>query len=245
MRRFYINPQSISENLAILSPDESRHIATVLRLQAGAAIELFDGTGFVYQGLILTTSPKRITVEILSRYSEEEDGVPKLFLFQSLLKGKKMDLLVQKATELGVHSFCPVQSKYNENHGNQPRQLDRWQRIMLEACKQCKRAQHMTIEPVSFLEDIDVSAFEQPLVLWEEEHATFLDATFVTYEGPMALLVGPEGGFHENEIDVAIKKGFKPVSLGQRILRSETAALSAMAILQFLSGALSHVRKHD
>ena len=85
----------------------------------------------------------------------------------------------------------------------------------------------------------------QPLVLWEGEHSTFLDATHVSFTGPMALLVGPEGGFHDTEVQAAVDKGFKPVSLGPRILRSETAALSAMAILQFLSGALSHARKQD
>ena len=101
----------------------------------------------------------------------------------------------------------------------------------------------MVIEPVSFLDDINVSQFEQPLVLWEGEQSTFLDATLVSYTGPMAFLVGPEGGFHESEIKEAIDKGFKAVSLGPRILRSETASISTMAILQFLSGALSHVRK--
>ena len=241
MRRFYIDPQSISESLAILSPEESRHITTVLRLQAGTAIELFDGTGFVYQGLILTATPKRITVEILSQYSENKDGAPQLFLFQSLLKGKKMDFLIQKATELGVHSFSPIQSRYNENRGNLPRQADRWQRIMLEACKQCKRAQPMIIEPVSSLDDIDVTDFEQPLILWEGEKSTRLDATMISYDIPMALFIGPEGGFHEDEITTAKTKGFKPVSLGSRILRSETAALSTIAIMQYLSGALSPV----
>lgn len=242
MRRFFVDPHSISEDLAILSPDESRHIATVLRLQAGTAIELFDGTGFVYQGLILTASPKRITVELLSRYSDNDDAAPQLFLFQSLLKGKKMDFLVQKATELGVHSFCPVRSKYSENHGNLPRQADRWQRIMLEACKQCKRAHPMLIEPILTLEDIDGSPFEQPLVLWEEEKSTRLDATMISYDGPMSLLIGPEGGFQEEEINRLKEKNFTPVSLGTRILRSETAALSSIAILQFLSGSLSPVR---
>ena len=243
MRRFYINPQSISDGLAILSPDESRHVATVLRLEAGAAIELFDGTGYVYQGLILTTTPKRITVEILSRYQEVEADAPQLFLFQSILKGKKMDLLVQKATELGVHSFSPVRSKYTENHGNLDRQVERWQRIMLESCKQCKRALPMTIEPVTTLDEINISAFKKPLVLWENEKTSHLDGTMVTYDGPMALFVGPEGGFHESEIDAAVVKGFTPVSLGPRILRSETAALTAIAIIQFLSGALITVPK--
>lgn len=239
MRRFYIHPGSIAENLAILSPEESRHIATVLRLEAGTAIELFDGTGFVYQGLILTISPKRITVEILSRYREEEDETPQLFLFQSILKGKKMDFLIQKATELGVHSFTPITSRYNENHGNLPRQTERWQRIMFESCKQCKRALPMTIAPVTALEDIDIAPFEHPLVLWEGEKSVFLDATAVSFDRPMALLVGPEGGFHADEIKMAVEKGFKPVSLGRRILRAETAAICAISILQFLCGALS------
>lgn len=242
MRRFFVDPQSISENLAILSPEESRHIAIVLRLRAGTAIELFDGTGLVYQGLILTVSPKRITVEILSQYREQGESSPQLFLFQSLLKGKKMDFLIQKATELGVHSFCPVHSTYSENHGNPTRQADRWQRIMLEACKQCNRASPMRIEPISNLEEIELSPFEQPLVLWEGERAIRLDATLISYDGPMALFIGPEGGFHENEINMARDLGFKPVSIGPRILRAETAALSAIAIMQFLSGALSPVR---
>lgn len=242
MRRFFVDTRSISGNLAILSADESRHMATVLRLQAGTGIELFDGTGSVYQGLILTASPQRITVEILSRYSEQGHGTPQLFLFQSLLKGKKMDFLIQKAAELGVHSFHPIRTRYSENHGNLPRQADRWQRIMLEACKQCHRANPMSIAPTSSLEDINLSPFAQPLVLWEGEKTTCLDATLLSSDGPMAIFIGPEGGFHENEISLARDLGFQPVSIGPRILRAETAALSAIAIMQFLSGALSPVR---
>ena len=101
----------------------------------------------------------------------------------------------------------------------------------------------MIIEPVSSLEDIDVTDFEQPLVLWEGEKVTPLDATMITYDTPMALFIGPEGGFHKHEITKAKTKGFKPVSLGSRILRSETAALSTIAIMQYLSGALSPVRE--
>lgn len=243
MRRFFVHPKSISDNLAILSAEESRHVATVLRLEAGTAVELFDGTGYIYQGLILTTTPKRITVEIVSRYQEVESDTPQLFLFQSILKGKKMDFLIQKATELGVNSFCPIHSQYNENLGNLQRQIERWKRIMLESCKQCKRAIPMHIEDVATIEELDLSAFKQPLVLWEGEKTTFLDGTMVSYDSPMALLVGPEGGFHQNEIEKAVIQGFKPVSLGPRILRSETAALSSIAILQFLSGGLNIIPK--
>jgi 16S rRNA (uracil1498-N3)-methyltransferase len=100
----------------------------------------------------------------------------------------------------------------------------------------------MLIEPILTLEDIDVSAFEQPLVLWEGEKSTRLDATMISYDGPMSLLIGPEGGFQEEEINRLKEKNFTPVSLGTRILRSETAALSSIAILQFLSGSLSPVR---
>jgi 16S rRNA (uracil1498-N3)-methyltransferase len=100
----------------------------------------------------------------------------------------------------------------------------------------------MNIKPVSRLENIDVTGFEQPLVLWEGEKSTRLDATMISYDTPMALFIGPEGGFHEDEITTAKTKGFQPVSLGSRILRSETAALSTIAIVQYLSGALSPVR---
>jgi len=241
MRRFFVEPRSISQNLAILSPEESRHVAMVLRLKAGAAVELFDGTGLVYQGLILTASPKRITIEILSRYRESGDRAVRLFLFQGMLKGKKMDFLVQKATELGVHAFCPVPTRYSENHGNLARQVERWRRIMLEACKQSRRAHPMAIEPVLSLEDMTVSGFDRCLMLWESEQTSGIDATHVSYEGPMALLVGPEGGFHEDDVGVATAKGFRTVSFGPRVLRAETAALSAIAILQFLGGALSPV----
>lgn len=236
MRRFYIAPEAISDNLAILPPSESRHATAVLRLQPGTAVELFDGTGQIYQGLIRTADPKRLTVEIISRSSQEKNDAPLLFVFQSLLKGQKMDFLVQKATELGVHAFIPVQTKYIENRGNIARQAERWQRIMMEACKQCRRSRPMRIEPVTRLDDIDAAPFQQRLVLWEGEKAASLDRDMVAGREQTALFIGPEGGFHEDEITLAREKGFRPVSLGSRILRAETAALSGMAIIQFLSG---------
>lgn len=239
MRRFFIDQQSINENLAILSPEESRHVATVLRLHPGDALELFDGTGCVYQGQILTVAPTRITVEILSKYCETGESAPPLYLFQGLLKGKKMDFLVQKATELGVHTFSPVLTRYSTNRANHERQQDRWKRIMLESCKQCKRTIPMNIDPVLPLEAIDADNTTSRLLLWEGERSTRIDATLVRYDSPMVLFTGPEGGFHPDEITLARKRGFTPVSLGSRILRSETATLSCIAILQFLSGALS------
>lgn len=240
MRRFFVEPQAISANQATLSPAESRHLTTVLRLQPGDGVELFDGTGAVYQGEIQSACADRITVAIHSRFLEDSyQKLPQLIFFQSLLKGKKMDFLVQKATELGVHTFCPVNSRYSENRGNPARQIERWQRIMLEACKQCKRAYPMQIAAVSPLDRLDLSSFTNPLLLWEREGTQGLNAAITEHNGPIALLTGPEGGFSEDEIKLLRKQGCIPVSLGPLILRAETAALSAIAVLQYLGGALS------
>ncbi|GAB4339178.1 MAG: 16S rRNA (uracil(1498)-N(3))-methyltransferase [Desulfobulbaceae bacterium] len=239
MRRFFVDPEAISDDLAILSPEESRHIATVLRLRSGTPVELFDTTGFVYQGLILTISPRKVTVEILSRYSAARDGAPRLILLQSLLKGKKMDFLVQKATELGVHAFRPVLTRYSENRGNPKRQHERWRRIMLEACKQCRRTRPMRIEEVVPFADLDLAEYRKTILPWEEEKTTRLDAGHIDYEGSTAILVGPEGGFHTEEVEQALSRGAVAVSLGSRILRAETAALTCVAILQFLGGGLA------
>lgn len=239
MRRFFIAPQSISAKQIILSPEESHHVTSVLRLEKGNAIELFDGTGTVYRGVILTVSPDRTTVEIVSRSTETQEEFTQLFLFQSMLKGKKMDFLVQKATELGVHAFCPVITRYSENRSNISRQADRWQRIMLEACKQSKRAHPMVVEPALPLDKIDLSRFAKPLLLFEGEKSTRLQADMIDPYSPTAVLIGPEGGFSAEEVELLERKGSIPVSLGHRILRAETAALSAVVIIQFLGGALT------
>jgi len=239
VRRFFIDPGSISAQRAVISAAESRHIATVLRLQPGACVELFDGTGTVYQGCLHSVTRQAVTVDILSRQQPAEEGVS-LTLAQGLLKGKKMDFLVQKATELGVRTFQPLQTRYCESKGERRGRRQRWQRIMLEACKQCKRPLPMEINPAAGLNHLDTSRFSCKIMLWEDEKSVPLPnvPTSTGRGDSICLLLGPEGGFHREEVEQARALGFQTVSLGRRTLRAETAALAAVAIVQFLAGNL-------
>ncbi len=238
MRRFFVDSGSISNNLATLSATESRHIISVLRMQSGDEVELFDSSGTVYTGFLDISSSKSVSVNITSRSQPPEENAPALFLYQSLLKGKKMDFLVQKCTELGVHSFLPVLTGFNENRGDNTRQTVRWKRIMLEACKQSKRTVPMHIQPALPLRDIDFTRFSTKLIFWEGESSFCLHDLSLTETNDICLVLGPEGGFHDDEISWAVSKGFQTVSLGPRILRAETASLAAIIILQFIRRVL-------
>lgn len=239
MRRFFASQNSLSGDTVHLSKAESYHISSVLRMQPGDLIELFDGSGIIYQGKLQNVSRDQVSVFILSRKKEQPVTAQPLYLFQGLLKGKKMDFLIQKATELGIHTFQPVITRYSENRGDPERQLQRWQRIMLESCKQCKRARPMNIHPIVGLDQIDVTPFSTKLLLWEEEDRMHLNSDLFRQQGPVCILLGPEGGFHNDEVEWAAKKKFQNVSLGQRILRAETATLTTIAVVQFLLGGLS------
>jgi 16S rRNA (uracil1498-N3)-methyltransferase len=238
MRRFLVDPRSIAGTLATLSTGEAHHIAAVLRLQPGIPVELIDGQGLVYEGRLETVDRAKVTVRLLSRQQESIDAAPPLILLQALLKGKKMDVIVQKATELGVHTLQPLLTRFSEGRGNPARQVERWQRIMVEACKQCRRAQPMEIAPLTDLAGAALPEAGPRLLFWEGERTEALRPSLLAPPGPVCLLLGPEGGLHQQEADAARGQGFRPVSLGRRILRAETATLAAVAIVQFLTGGL-------
>ena len=177
-------------------------------------------------------------VRVVARSREPEPSRP-LFLAQAMLKGKKMDLLVQKATELGVHAFQPLLTRFCAKRKQGERQGKRWQRIMLEACKQCGRPLPMQIhEPVA-LDDFSPPARADLVLPWEDEQTRPLSRQLLQGNGPVCILIGPEGGFHPAEVDTARSLGFTTISLGPRILRAETAALTCTGIVPYLCGELS------
>ncbi|MGE4559272.1 MAG: 16S rRNA (uracil(1498)-N(3))-methyltransferase [Desulfobulbus sp.] len=238
MRRFYLPLQSLPADRIEISGQEARHMAMVLRLQPGQQVEFFDGQGTVLTAVLRSADKHRVVADIVGvRHEDAQEQAP-LTLAQCLLKGKKMDLLVQKATELGVRTFLPLVSRYCENRGDRD-PVERWQRIMIEACKQCHRATPMEIAPVTLIEEADCTPYAHRLVAWEAEQAAPLPTGFVDHPGSICLLLGPEGGLHGSEIAALEQRGFVPFSLGPRILRGETAALAAVSIVQYLSGALS------
>ncbi|WP_339136254.1 MAG: 16S rRNA (uracil(1498)-N(3))-methyltransferase [Candidatus Electrothrix sp. GW3-4] len=239
MRRFFYDPgvQEIEEEILITGP-EAHHIRNVLRMQVGHHAELFDGNGAVVSAEITRISAKEVVFQVLSRQDASNAGVP-LTLAQAVLKGKKMDLLVQKATELGVHTFVPVLTRYCEKSSRAGQQLERWQRIMLEACKQCRRPIPMQICAPLALHELPLPEEGHRIMPWENEAGTPFSALDLGNGQPVLVLIGPEGGFHPAEVGYAEEVGFSTVSLGPRILRAETAALAAVVLAQQGVGNLS------
>ncbi len=238
MRRFYLQHGAISADHIEITGAEARHITAVLRLKPGQIVEFFDGTGAIYSAVLKTTEKTLVTATVTSVHHDSCAGTFPLTLAQSLLKGKKMDFLIQKATELGVHTFLPLISKHCENHGDRQRQDERWQRIMIEACKQCRRSSPMHINPVTALYQADFSCYSHRLAAWEQETNTALPITLADTPGPVCLILGPEGGLHSEDLQILHQWRFTTFSLGSAILRGETAALAAMSIIQYLTGTL-------
>lgn len=254
MRRFYLPPECAAaltgEELTVEGP-QARHMALVVRLGTGERVEFFDGRGLVLQARLQQVGHNRIRALVTARHQEIRPSLPRLVLAQALLQGKKMDLLVQKANELGVHAMQPLVSRFCDRHGTSDAVLARWQRIVVESCKQCRRAVPMALGPVlppPPLIEADFSWAALRLVAHaadtknaekEGERPSGLCAEMLQGGAePICLVIGPEGGLHRDELALLQAQGFRSFSLGPRILRAETAALAAMAIIQHLSGAL-------
>ena len=239
MRRFFLPAGSRAGETITLTGAEARHMVQVLRLRPGQAVEFFDGRGGIVTADLTGCDQRLVTARVTGYRQEREASAAPLTLAQALLKGKKMDFLVQKATELGVHAFLPVVTRHCENRGDRDHQQERWQRIMIEACKQCHRAEPMRILPVTQLEGLDPGAWVHRLAAWEGERQAALPAALAP--APTGLFLGPEGGLHADDLYTLGALGFTTFSLGPRILRGETATLAAVAIVQHLTGSLQPV----
>ncbi len=250
MRRFFVNPDDISEKTAIITGREAHHLATVLRCETGQLVRLFDGKGRVYEASITSIDKKKVEASILSTIEKKTDTKVPLHVGQSLMKGKKTDTIIQKATELGVAGFHPFISRYSVSRSitgqKKSHRNERWAQITLEACKQSNRAIPMECAHLkSFDRLIDdasgLTEYDLKLIFWEEESRRTLESISDNIRSVKSVfaLIGPEGGFSRKEVDSALKAGFLSVTLGQRILRAETASLSAISILQYLMGNLN------
>jgi 16S rRNA (uracil1498-N3)-methyltransferase len=237
MRRFFIEPDQITDDHVVhLDREESLHITKVLRLHPGLAIELYDGTGFLYQATI-TEVGKTESVHIQSKQYFDRTQ-PTIILHTGLLKNKKMKLVLQKATELGVDEVQLLTSDNTCVAVPDPKKMLRYQKIIQESCKQCERLHPMAIfGPTPLAEHILATQDTgQRYFFWEREQLqdpsiiAALDPT-----KPIHLFTGPEGGFSDQEIH-SLPADIKTISLGPQILRAETAVIAGVAIVAFLSG---------
>lgn len=245
MRRFYFPALAApdagpsDQSPLVLTGPEARHLALVLRLKPGDMVEFFDGLGQVVQARLQSVTPQQVRAVPVAAHAGRADSCPELVLAQALLKGRKMDLVVQKANELGVQRLLPLVTQFCEKREGGAAALARWQRIVIESCKQCRRALPMQIAAPAPLAGADFSWAKTRLVAWEGEHEAGLPfAPLEPAAGPLCLLVGPEGGLHQDEVAHLQSQGFRAFSLGALVLRAETAAISGLSVLRWLSGGL-------
>jgi 16S rRNA (uracil1498-N3)-methyltransferase len=233
--------------LVHLCPEEARHAARVLRLQPDESVRLFDGEGWFYDAILLSVQRNHVSAQVLRRVASRTEARTRLTLIAALLRSHKLDLLIQKAVELGVAELRLFAARRGVSRwtGDSARTergecRPRWDKIVIGACKQCGRAKRMPIFAYPSLSAslVDLPAEAARFVFWEdlarEGREPGRPTPFGVIPGvtrDIAAIIGPEGGFVDEEIELVREAGFEPRSLGPRILRAETAAIAASAIL--------------
>ena len=228
MHRLFVAPKALQEPSVVIS-DEAFHHLSVLRLRVGDEVLLLDGCGHLARVILRQVSRSTAQAEVLERWQEREALLP-LRLMQGLPKGEKFEWLLEKGVELGVSAFTPLITARSQVRGEK---TARWQRIIQEAARQSRRPLLPSLEELQPLAAALTATTETlRLMLWEEESTPLNAVLPPVAPASCVLLVGPEGGFSAAEADAAVLAGFIPVSLGKRILRTETAGMAVAAVLQ-------------
>ena len=247
--RFFVPPPQIRDGEVCLRGSDAWHITKVLRLGMGANVIVFDGRGHEYRVVLERTKRQEIHGRVVEQWEKQTESPLKLSLVQGMPKGDKLDLIMQKATEIGLFELIPLASERSHwtsvsgqmSAAKVHQRLERLSRIGIEASKQSCRSSVPFIRPVVTVEEFLSAPPEADLklLLWEEEQGKRLKETLRAQEKPIAsavVLIGPEGGFTPEEAQRFQASGFQSVSLGQRILRTETAGIAVLSILQYEFG---------
>jgi len=243
MRYFFIEPSAATDPVVSITGSEAHHIKNVLRLKPGDSLKLFDGTGYEYNAVISRISVKAVAVEIRKRIKAAPPSDVQIIVAQAFLKEKKMDDLVRKLCELGVTRWIPFFSERSIARPDAQRLVgrsQRWNRIATEAAKQCRRIDTLQIgDALSFEKVLELGGrCDLRIVFWENE-TSLLIKSVPSRANPIKevlVMLGPEGGFTDQEIKKLLNCGFQSAGLGPRILRAETATIAAVTLVQYLYG---------
>ena len=243
----------VSEQINITG-DQARYLSLVLRVKPGDPLLIFDGLGYRYECKILNIHKKEVVAEIVNKSPYSVESPISITLAQGLAKGTKMDLIIQKSTELGVNKIIPIINERSQVKHTE--KTERWRKIALSASQQSGRDKIPDIyEPVDFeeflfnqtqekkqlslpMEKGGKNFFDQGIIFSEHKQARNLKEVLAALKGAgdITILIGPEGGFTKEEVNIAVRKGFIETSLGPRILRTETAPMTAISIIQYVLG---------
>jgi 16S rRNA (uracil1498-N3)-methyltransferase len=250
MRRFFIDRTNISADRAVLTGTDVRHMRTVLRLGPGDEVSLFDGQGYEYRARITDSTPQAVTLLLLDQYPARSESHLEITMAQGFLKARKMDRIVRQLTELGAFAFIPFMAERSvprPRPGPLAERMRRWETIAREACKQCCRSRAPHVGPVVSFEDLISTreSYDLKIIFHNRESATAATSSLGTVEKVESVLalIGPEGGFTDKEVNLALDVGFVPFCLGPRVLKADTAAMAACAILQHVLGDLGGDQK--
>lgn len=253
--RIYI-PHVLSANkLLCLDKESSHHLLTVLRLKMGSAVIIFNGEGGEYSGKLINVDKKRAKVQLDKFFDTNNESPIEIELMQGIARNERMDIVMQKAVELGVCAITPVWTEYSNvkiDKAKMEKRVAHWQKIIINATEQSGRCVVATLNPPVKLKDKlnDLGGFDLKLVCHPPSPSLrpradsdagsnpFLkdglprELKFPRNDGKVLILIGPEGGLSETEVKDAEAKGFKILTLGPRILRTETAAIAALTVIQ-------------
>ena len=242
----FVSPECIDQQTLVVTGDVLVHLRDSLRITVGETLWLNNGLAVRYRVEITDVSRRAVTARVLETIQEPPRQTPRLVLGQSLLKGEKMDWVIQKVTELGVSEIVPIESQHSVVQLKADRvnhQLARWQRIALEAAQQSEQWRIPTVATPQSLSALLTSMATGTLTLMLAERREGKSLQTVNLpqaaRGSILVLIGPEGGWSQEEAQIAEQAGIQPITLGEHILRAETAAIAAISILQSRLGTLS------
>lgn len=246
MQTFYINKKDVDHKRLIVTGEVCHHITRVLRMRVGEALRFSDNEDYFYEGSISAISKDSVEVAIHDYYTIDNEPRLSVTLIQCLPRGDKMEQILQKATELGVHSVIPVESENSQVRlkNKAGEKQSRWQKIVNSAAEQCGRGRIPIVEMPCSLRNALADLGEDTAVLFcyeREENNSFRKTVELlkkkTKENcKIALVIGPEGGFSEGEAEAIIAAGGYSVTMGKRILRTETAGPTSLAVLMYEFG---------
>lgn len=238
MPRFFT--QTISQQGGTITGDDARHIARVLRMKVGDPLTVCDTKGYDYECMIEALDDHQVQLKVLDVLPSQSEPTVKVHLYQAMPKADKLELIVQKAVELGVDAITPVMTRRCVSKPDQKsmaKKLERYNRIALEAAKQSGRGKVPQVLPMLELPAALAQMQQADCAILFYENATAPARQVIQQAGKeIAVLIGAEGGFDEEEVLQAQQAGCQVLSLGKRILRCETAPLAALSIIMFETG---------
>lgn len=240
MRRFYVLPENIKGKFAYLDKRESHHLINVLRIQPVDKIILFDGTGREYTGFLKNTKNNTAIIEVVKTTKATSDKRAVITLAQAIPKKGKMDIIVEKATELGADCIIPIITKRTVMRIGREKseyKIEHWKKIAVNTCKQCGRVELPSIEGIRKFEDVinEISFYDLALVATLTHKGISFEKALNGFEhGRIIIFIGPEGDFTPDEVAMAEYERCRLISLGNLTLKSDTAAIAALSILNYV-----------